>query len=266
MSSSTPSNSTPHDANLRGALINAFISDKRPNNAAQFARKGLEIYPDDPLLLILLAKSLLNFREPDHEQAESILRKARNIEFSNFSVVSQLASFLIDRKRYDEARQLIVDVQPHLHDPAPALVQLAAIDWESGRRKPALRKIKQVLKNHPRCADAWLVYMNWLGILNKPDRSIELIKSIPSCFDNNLAILHVKSALQEQYYVASNYLTIRKTDNIVDHFLAKSRRYDPQPPPPPANKHSKFETLIFTIIYILLGLLFIGLLQLNKKH
>lgn len=143
--------------------------------AVAAARQGAKAYPDGAYLWLLLAKALR-----EHEQfaapgeIELCLKKSLQLNQSLYETADILAILLCDQRRYEDAYQVLADVERHISDPSPALGRRAWIRRQAGETHQALDDLAGVTRRFPNYSWGWTLLLDWI----LEDKAWELCKKL----------------------------------------------------------------------------------------
>jgi tetratricopeptide (TPR) repeat protein len=139
------------------------------------ARQGVLAYPDGAYLWLLLAKALR-----EHEQfaapaeIELCLKKSLQLNQSLYETADLLAISFCEQRRYEDAYQVLADVEKHIVDPSPALGRRAWIKRQAGETQQALKELADLMQGFPNYAWGWNLLLEWM----QEDKAWELCKKL----------------------------------------------------------------------------------------
>ncbi len=179
----------PGDVYWRSRAIELLKQCRADEAAVAAAREGVALYPRGAYMWLLLGKVLWEMpryaktiREP-----ESCLRRSLAFNAGLAESAEVLSLCLSQHERYEQAAQVLRDIEPHLADPSPAHGRLAWIERMQGEKAKALRDLAAAVKSAPWYAWGWLVICEWLAEDEAWEDARELLASGPAPMFANAA-------------------------------------------------------------------------------
>jgi hypothetical protein len=210
--------------------IDLFKQCGLPERAVQAARQGIQVYPDGAYLWLLLGKTLQdtpNFAAPG--EIEACLRQSLKANQGLFESADWMAIFLAEQHRYKEAADLMLEMEPNMADPSPALGRLAWIKRHSGEQREAAIDLAEVVRNAPWYSWGWDLLLTWLDEDKNWDLSSRLLDVVPARMLTDVAFRQKRLQHLEKRKVASSIVDAEWEELLRDFPEDVSlhlRRYD----------------------------------------
>ena len=155
--------SVPHDVSWRNRAIQLLLDCGDENAAVEAARAGVRVYPRGAYAWFQLGMTLHQLRQfAQPGEIEGCFRRSLTFNYGFFDAADHLSMLLIEQRRFDEAEQIMHNIQPRLCDPSPPQGRLAWIHRQQGKRREALEEIVSTVRNFPWYQWGWSLLMEWL--------------------------------------------------------------------------------------------------------
>jgi tetratricopeptide (TPR) repeat protein len=177
----------PDSVSMYENAIDLFNRLGRPDKAVHAARQGTRVYPDGAYLWLLLNKALQDSPKlAAPGEIEAALCRSLKGNHSLFETADRMAIFLADQHRYQEAIDLIMEIEPRMTDPSPALGRVAWIKRHSGKPQEAVSDLAEVMRNAPWYSWGWDQLLAWLDEDENWDLSDKLLSVVPARMLTNI--------------------------------------------------------------------------------
>jgi tetratricopeptide (TPR) repeat protein len=148
--------------------------------AVEAARAGTRTFPRGAYLWLLLGKMLQqNSDLAAPGEVETCLRQSLRQNATLFESVDWLAILLLEQQREEEAKQLLLEVERHMADPAAARGRLAWIRRQGEEKKQALEDMEAVVRDAPWYSWGWYRLLEWLQEDQRWEQARASLATIP---------------------------------------------------------------------------------------
>jgi len=178
----------PDNVHWRSRAIALYSRCGADEKAIQVARDGVEIYPRGAYLWLLLGRTLNEMRQfAEVGEIESCLRQSLRLNGSLFETADLLSILLAEQRRYDDAQNVLRNVEKRMSDPSPALGRLAWIRRVQGQRRDAVDDLAKVVTATPWYSWGWNLLIGWLEEDQDWGQTRELLRDIPPQMFTNIS-------------------------------------------------------------------------------
>ena len=220
----------PDDVSWRKRSVALLTQCGETALAVKAARYGIEVYPRGAYLWLLLGRTLNELRQyAEVGEIEHCLRQSLRFNASLYESADLLSLLLTEQRRYEDAAQVIRNVEPRLGDPSPALGRLAWIKRAQGHKQESISELADVVRTTPWYSWGWTVLIEWLEEDKDWARTQELLQEIPPPMFSNTQFRLRRLLLLEQAGTNRNQLDEEWRDLLKDFPEDVSlhlRRYD----------------------------------------
>ncbi len=176
----------PESIDLRERTIHLLMDLGHHQDAVNLARLGTELAPDGAYLWYLYGETL--YQSPstsDIARIESCFRKALALNASFTPAAMKLASLMVDKRQYKEARQLLNEQAPICDEPEKIYGQLASITRQQGQLDKAVDEMAGLLQKHPCYFQGWDTLIDWITQDKDWKRAKKYFNAIPEVVHGN---------------------------------------------------------------------------------
>lgn len=171
----------PDNVYWRSRAIALFQQCGAQSDAIKAARGGVEVYPRGAYLWLLLGRTLNDMRQfAEVGEIEACLRRSLRFNGGLFEAADLLSILLTEQRRFDDAAQVMREIEGKMPDPSPAWGRLAWLQRCQGRQKEARSDLSKAVAARPWYAWGWNVLIQWLNEDKQWGESLQLLKEIPS--------------------------------------------------------------------------------------
>ena len=171
----------PSNVRWRERAVALLTQCGAADQAIRAARGGTEVDPRNANAWLVLGRTLNELRHyAEIGEIESDLRKSLELDGLLFEAADLLAMLLAEQRQYDKASKIMVDIEPRMGDPSPALGRVAWIHRQSGQKREAVDEMARVLEAYPWYGWGWSILMGWLEEDGAWDRARQLLEGIPA--------------------------------------------------------------------------------------
>jgi len=170
----------PEHVYWRSRAVTLFQQCGAETNAVQAARAGVEVYPRGAYLWLLLGRTLNEMRQFSAVgEIEHCLRRSLRLNTALFESADLLCMLLSEQRRYEEASQVIHEIESKMPDPSPALGRLAWIKRIQGQQQEARTDLSKAVGTSPWYSWGWSVLIQWLNEDKEWGEALQLLKNVP---------------------------------------------------------------------------------------
>jgi len=153
----------PADVGWRDDAIGLLVDCGDLEQAIAVARGGVQEYPYGAYLWLLLGRTLAEHRQfAAQGEIESCLRRSLSLNLSLSEAADYLTMLLVEQRRYQEAEQVMRDVEKRIPDPSPVLGRMAWLRRRRGEKKEAVYEMIALVHQSPWYGWGWGVLLDWL--------------------------------------------------------------------------------------------------------
>jgi tetratricopeptide (TPR) repeat protein len=170
----------PRDIYWRDRAIRLLLDCGDQEGAVAAARAGVSVFPRGAYLWSLVGttlNSLRRFARPG--EIEQCLRRSLALNRVYFDAADELSTLLVEQRRYEDAEQVMQNIQPRLSDSSPALGRLAWIHRQKGNKPEALEEMASVVGAYPWYLWGRSLLVEWLVEDQAWEQARELLGKIP---------------------------------------------------------------------------------------
>jgi tetratricopeptide (TPR) repeat protein len=185
----------PKSVPVRLALADFLIATGGVNQAEQVLKDALQIEPTNPLANRALAVLYLGTNRP--VQAEPYA-KAYVANVQSSAAKFWLADYYIAVKKYDAASDILTPLTTDSKTPVAdaAGVQLARLEYASGKRDSARARVDAVLRHSPSNVDALVAKGTWLLVDHKLDDALKAAETATKADPTSIRALYLLGTTQ----------------------------------------------------------------------
>lgn len=170
----------PENVYWRGRAVALFQECGAEAEAVKAARTGVEVYPRGAYLWLLLGRTLNDLRQfAALGEVEACLRQSLRFNSGLFEAADLLSIQLAEQMRYDDAAQVMREMEGKMPDPSPALGRLAWIQRIQGQQREARAELTKAVRSRPWYGWGWSVLIQWLNEDKEWEEAAQLLKEVP---------------------------------------------------------------------------------------
>jgi len=154
----------PAEVNWREDAIKLLIECGNLDQAIATARGGVVEHPRGAYLWLLLGRTLSEYQQfAAPGEIESCLRRSLSLNPHLSEAADYLAIFLVEQRQYQQAEQVLRELEKRLTDPSPVLGRLAWIRRRKGETQAAVKDMVSLVQQFPWYRWGWGVLLDWLN-------------------------------------------------------------------------------------------------------
>ena len=170
----------PRDVNWRHRAIRLLVDCGDHDGAVEAARTGVKVYPRAAYMWFLLGNTLGQFRRyAQPGEIESCLQRSMELSPAFLEAADDLAIFLTEQRRYQDAEQVMLRIKEKLYDPSAAQGRLAWIHRQQGLTSEAREEMAATVLQYPWYQWGWNVLMEWLIADQSWEQARTLLATVP---------------------------------------------------------------------------------------
>jgi tetratricopeptide (TPR) repeat protein len=178
----------PDELDWRRQAVTLLMECRAHDEAVAAAREGVVRCPRAAHAWLLLGQTLGSMRRyAAAGEVESCLRRSLAVNAGLYDSADLLACALTDRECYDEAAQVVKEIECRMPDPSPARGRLAWIRRRRGEHEAAVRDMEAAVTAAPWYGWGWHVIMAWLEEDQAWVVARRLLKDVPAQMSANTA-------------------------------------------------------------------------------
>jgi hypothetical protein len=125
-------------------------------------------------------------------EIEKCLRQSLRLNCGLFETADLLSIFLTEQRRFDDAAQVMRDIEKRMTDPSPALGRLAWIKRVQGQGRDAVTDLSNTVTARPWYGWGWNVLIEWLEEDQDWDQTRRLLQEIPPQMFTNTSFRNLR--------------------------------------------------------------------------
>jgi tetratricopeptide (TPR) repeat protein len=220
----------PENVNWRSRAIALFSRCGAHDKSIQAARMGVQVYPRGAYLWLLLGRTLNELRQfAGVGEIEKCLRQSLRFNCGLFEAADLLSIFLAEQRRFDDAAQVMRDIEKRMTDPAQVLGRLAWIKRVQGQRRDAVIDLSRTVVASPWYGWGWNLLIDWLEEDEDWEQTRRLLQEIPPQMFTNTSFRLRRLLLLEKAGLDQNRLDA-EWHNLLQDFpedvTLSLKRYD----------------------------------------
>ena len=178
----------PDELDWRRQAVTLLMECRAHDEAVAAARQGVARCPHAAHAWLLLGQTLGSMRRyAAAGEIESCLRRSLALNAGLYDSADLLSCALTDRECYDEAAQVVKDIECRMPDPSPARGRQAWIRRRRGEYEAAVRDMEAAVTAAPWYGWGWHVIMAWLEEDQDWVGARRLLKDVPAQMSANTA-------------------------------------------------------------------------------
>ena len=207
----------PRSVRMYERTIALYTQCGLPEQALEAGRQGTRAYPRGAYLWLILGRALQDAPKlAAPGEAEVCLRQSIKCNHSLYESVDWLAMFLVERRRYQEAIDILLDVEPKLADPSPARGRIAWVRRQSGEKSQAVTDLAAIVRDTPWYAWGWNLMLAWLEEDKNWQLCEEILETVPSLMLTDVSFRRKRLSLLKQTKVMPAKIDAEWADLIRD--------------------------------------------------
>jgi predicted Zn-dependent protease len=186
----------PDDVAWRQRAVGLLMDCRAHDEAVAAARQGVVNCPRAAHAWLLLGQTLGSMRRyAAAGEVESCLRRSLALDAGLYESADLLSCALTDRERYEEAADVVQEIECRMADPSPARGRLAWIRRRRGEHDEAIRDLAAAVTAAPWYGWGWHVLMAWLEEDRAWDVARQLLKNVPAQMSGSTAFRQCRLVL-----------------------------------------------------------------------